>query len=222
MQVASLEILENRIEVLQEQKSHLELSWEKFREDNGWITDFIREDLHQDDRKALADIVENYLTEIQYRRNDIDFRKQFYSDIEFFIDSEKKELYQTYRDMSVNIEIERLELQETIQDTESQKAARTDILRTHIADNALERRQNIQQRIESILRERLDNYIANDTFNELSPERKTLVFWKILWRIQMKQSELETSGIKTTVVLDRIETYKVVESIMKEYISKWK
>jgi len=35
MQVASLEILENRIEVLQEQKSHLELSWEKFREDNG-------------------------------------------------------------------------------------------------------------------------------------------------------------------------------------------
>jgi len=38
----------------------------------------------------------------------------------------------------------------------------------------------------------------------------------------MKQSELETSGIKTTVVLDRIETYKVVESIMKEYISKWK
>jgi len=78
--------------------------------------------------------------------------------------------------MSVNIEIERLELQETIQDTESQKAARTDILRTHIADNALERRQNIQQRIESILRERLDNYIANDTFNELSPERKTLVF----------------------------------------------
>ena len=220
--VTSLDSYDQRLLELRTQKEDLNNSWEEFRSTHGGITDFIKNELSSTEKQNLSLIVENYLEQIRDHRDDLEIRKTFFSSIEGFIDWEKKWLFEKYRDTSVNIENERLELTRLIRDTETQKEARTDILRTHIADNALERRQNIRQRIEPILRERLDAYTLNGAFKKLPDERKALIFWRILGRIQMKQSELESSWIKTTVVLDRIETYTIIESIMLEYIRSWR
>lgn len=221
-QVSSLDKYDQRIEELHIQKNNLDSSWEEFRSTYGWITNFIAKDLSDDRRNELAAIVETYLTLSRENHKNITIRKDFFTSLERFIDTEKVWSFEKYREKSISIENERLELSELIKDTELQKQARTDILRTHIADNALERRHNIRLRVEPILRERLEWYIANEAFRKLSDDRKALVFWRILWKIQMQQSDLESSGIQTTVVLDRIETYKIIESIMLEYISFWR
>ena len=219
--VSSLDAYDKRISELRLQKNSLDTSWENFRNTYWGITDFIDTDLSSAQRERLAIIVENYLANLRENREDTNLRKDFFISIEEFIDSEKAELFERYRKKSMSIENERIELATLIRNTENQRQARTDILRSHIADNALERRQNIKQRIEPILRERLNAYVENESFKKLPDNRKALVFWRILWRIQMKQSELESSWVKTTVVLDRIETYKVIETIMIEYINSW-
>lgn len=221
-QISRLETYDKKIEELRLQKSELETSWEDFRNTYGWITEFISKNLSANDREELNTIVTHYLALSRETSQNIETRNTFLKSLEKFIDEDKKSNFEKYRTVSMNIESERLELNTLIKNTEQLKQERTDILRTHIADNALERRQLIKERIEVLLRQRLDSFISNENFIKLPNDRKILVFWRILWRIQMQQSELEASGIKTTVQLDRIETYKAIEAIMLEYINSWR
>ena len=221
-QISRLETYDKKIEELRLQKSELETSWEDFRNTYGWITEFISKNLSANDREELNTIVTHYLALSRETSQNIETRNTFLKSLEKFIDEDKKSNFEKYRTVSMSIESERLELNTLIKNTEQLKQERTDILRTHIADNALERRQLIKERIEVLLRQRLDSFISNENFIKLPNDRKILVFWRILWRIQMQQSELEASGIKTTVQLDRIETYKAIEAIMLEYINSWR
>ena len=221
-EVSSLESYDRQIIELQAQKEQLNTSWEEFRTTHGSITDFIKEDLSDTEKKSLSSIVETYLAELRINREDISVRKIFFNDIAEFINTEKIELFEQYIAMSVHTETERQQLTGLIRELKDQKQARTDMLRTQIADNANTRRLNIKQRIEPLLRERLDTFVETKGFQNLPNERKALVFWRILWRIQIQQSQLELSEVKTTVILDRIETYKVIEAIMLEYINLWR
>ena len=220
--ISSLESYDRQIIELQTQKEQLNTSWEEFRSTYGSITDFIKKDLSDEEKKNLSTTVESYLAELRINRENITVRKIFFNDIAKYIHTEKQKLFEQYITTSVHTETERQQLTWLIRQLEDQKQARTDMLRTQIADNALERRQNIKQRIESLLRERLDTFIESKGFQNLPNERKTLIFWRILWRMQLQQSQLELSEVKTTVILDRIETYKVIEVIMLEYIDSWR
>jgi hypothetical protein len=175
-QVSSLDDYNQQIIHLQEQKENLSTSWEEFRNSNGTLTDFIKTNLSQKEREKLTSIVELYLNNLRENKADMQLRKKFYLDIKPFVEDGKQEHFKKYSDMSINVETERQILSENIKETEEQKQARTDLLRTQIADNALDRRQNIKQRIEPLLRERLDTYTKSETFQRLHNDRKALVF----------------------------------------------
>ena len=174
--ISSLESYDRQIIELQNQKEQLNTSWEEFRSTYGSITDFIKKDLSDEEKKTLSTIVESYLAELRTNREDISVRKIFFNDISEFINTEKKEQFKQYITMSVHTETERQQLTGLIRQLEYQKQARTDMLRTQIADNALERRQNIKERIEPLLRERLDTFVESSSFQNLPNERKVLIF----------------------------------------------
>ncbi|MCH8518837.1 hypothetical protein LAT59_03700 [Candidatus Gracilibacteria bacterium] len=219
--VATLENISIEIHQLRTQKETLEHTWEQFRNENGTITQYIKSGLNQEERNTLSEILQEYLTNIRISGPTLEKRRAFFSSIEVFISEEKKESFEVYKNTGFDFETERTQLKKQIEEKQLEKDNRTDILRTHIADNALERRSRIQSRVEPLLRERLDVFISNPGFQTLSAERKQLVFGRILSKIQAQQSLLERSELQTTVVLDRIETYKVIESIMQEYIKSW-
>ena len=210
------------INTLQWQKVELQSSWESFRNEHGSITDFIKKNLTQSERTSLSILLNTYLSDIRENINLLETRKNFFHNISPYIDEEKYTLYEVYKETWFRFEQERKEINDKLQEKQVLREERTDLLKTYIADNALERRERIQARIEPILREKLNSFIVNPWFQEISAERKILVFWRILSKIQEQRSLLETSWLETSVVLDRIETYGVVESIMQEYIDTWR
>lgn len=218
----SLREIDLDISTLQWQKIELQSSWENFRNEYGSITDFIKKELSPSERSSLSLLLNTYLEDIRNTDNALELRKNFFQNISPYIDQEKYALYETYKEIWFRFEEERKEINEKLQERKEQREERTDILKTYIADNALERRDRIQSRVEPLLRSRLDIFIENPWFQDLPLERKALVFWRILSKIQEKRSLLETSWLETSVVLDRIATYWVIEDTMREYIEIWR
>lgn len=218
----SLRDIDSDISSLQWQKVELQSSWENFRNEYGGITDFIKKDLSPSEKISLWSLLNTYLEEIRKTNNTLELRKNFFQMISPYIDKEKYTLYETYKETWFRFEEERKEINDRLQERKEQREERTDLLKTYIADNALERRDRIQSRVEPLLRERLNVFTTNPWFQELSQERKILVFWRILSKIQEQHSILENTEPQTSVILDRIATYTVIESIMQEYINIWR
>lgn len=102
-----------------------------------------------------------YLEDIRLNTNTIELRKNFFDSITPYIDISKYSLYEKYKEAGFRFEEEQKSINDQLQEKKELRDERTDLLKTYIADNALERRERIQSRIAPLLRDRLNIFTQN-------------------------------------------------------------
>ena len=225
--IKSLRDIDNTLSVLEQQKKELYQNWDNFRLWNWKLTDFIRKDLTENNKRELEEIILFYLQEKEKNasnpssHNSQKLRDTFFTQLEPFISSQKKTLFYDYKNKGAEFEENVQSITQEISSFQDEKEKRVDSLRSKIEENSSLLRNQIKSSISEKVYTRLNIFIEQKNFKNLDASIKKEIFTKLLIKMTDTRRELENQAQLTTVIRDRATAYRVIEDILEEYINQW-
>ena len=228
------------IKTLEKEKERLEFKWKTFRIGNDNLWDLIRSDISEAEVNALELLVNIYNS----RKNNINLTLD--SAVESWIETEsiKKELLllkqELYKDLLPYIQMEKLsefkvyvesdlalnekskEVATEIEEKQSERDERIEEIKEKIEDNTETLRAQIEEKIIKKLQTRLDEFIAQEKFQELPNESKILLFKRLILKLEVKKQSLSDTLNPTSIIEERIILYDIVQDVLQGYIDNWK
>jgi len=239
---ASLREIWDNIQELEQEKRLLEYKWKSFIIWWNSLSDYVRDDISDEEKSELEFIVELHIQntdtfrieleelvqnwtsedEISSKKTEwIQLKKEFYTSLLSYIQDEKIESYKSYIESDLLLNEKSKDVSTEIQIKTVKKQERVEYLQEKINNNKELLRSKIESRVWTMVRERLDTFIERETFRSLSLEDKTLIFQKLITKIDEKISELEFQTDITSVIEEKIILFRVVQDILWEYIDNF-
>lgn len=200
----------------------------------------MRENLTQEEKDDLEDIINIYVKDKDYlerkiekyissQKEIVDLKEellrgkhQFYKDLIIYIQIEKLEAFKQYVDSDLNYNEKSKDIQDKIEQKNVEQSERIDELRNQIDDNSKNFRRQIEEKITVQVSDKLDIFVNQESFQELSAESKIKVFTNIINKFESAIDKLENTSNPTAVLAERIIWLEVVVSILESYIDNWK
>lgn len=231
--------MQEDIQMLQQEKSLLEFKWKTFQIWNFFLWDLLKENLSILEREQLSFIVESYNREnIQWekilqwlidnkesvtdqRKDLLLLKRDFYNSLLPFVAEGRKEEFIMYiwSDLSLNEKSKDVDSQ--IQKIQNSKQERVQQLQIKIEDNNRLIRENIEKRISTEVKEKLDIFVNETDFSRLSNTAKKNVFDRLIKKLEYESIRLTNLRNSTSVIEEKIIVFRVVINLLKEYTINW-
>lgn len=228
--------LQENLQELSNEKSGLKDTWEQFRQENGKIVNFIKENLSEESKQTIENLVEKYyadkdilekkLREIASNLEDtqnikweiLKLKLTLYKELVSYIEPTKLQEYVNYIKGNIEIEKKDNEIAEDIYRKEEILERKVDTIKEKIAENKKILDEKMQNAVQEKLNEKIKSILDNQKFQTLSYESKTQIFSSVLKKSQEKKWLLQQIEFKTSLVQKKIEIYEIVEQKLIEVI----
>lgn len=228
--------LQENLQELSNEKSGLKDTWEQFRQENGKIVNFIKENLSEESKQTIENLVEKYyadkdilekkLREIASNLEDtqnikweiLKLKLTLYKELVSYIEPTKLQEYVNYIKGNIEIEKKDNEIAEDIYRKEEILERKVDTIKEKIAENKKILDEKMQNAVQEKLNEKIKSILDNQKFQALSYESKTQIFSSVLKKSQEKKWLLQQIEFKTSLVQKKIEIYEIVEQKLIEVI----
>jgi phage-related minor tail protein len=182
----------------------------------------MRENLTQEEKDDLEDIINIYVKDKDYlerkiekyissQKEIVDLKEellrgkhQFYKDLIIYIQIEKLEAFKQYVDSDLNYNEKSKDIQDKIEQKNVEQSERIDELRNQIDDNSMNFRRQIEEKITVQVSDKLDIFVNQESFQELSAKSKIKVFTNIINKFESAIDKLENTSNPTAVLAERI------------------
>jgi len=197
--------LQENLQELSNEKSGLKDTWEQFRQENGKIVNFIKENLSEESKQTIEDLVEKYyadkdilekkLREIASNLEDtqnikgeiLKLKLTLYKELVSYIEPTKLQEYVNYIKGNIEIEKKDNEIAEDIYRKEEILERKVDTIKEKIAENKRILDEKMQNAVQEKLNEKIKSILDNQKFQALSYESKTQIFSSVLKKSQEKK-----------------------------------
>jgi len=182
--VKTIREIQEKINVLEEEKTKLDFGWKNFGVWNETLWDIISE-LTPEEESKLKELIITFEEEtnrletkierrvennsdISEEQNELkQIKKDFYFSLLAFIDTDKLESFKTYISHNIQYTSSKTDVNIEIQKTELQKQQRLDEIQEKIEDNNKKIRENITEKLSIKIRWKVDLLIQDDRFSLL-------------------------------------------------------
>jgi len=197
--------LQENLQELSNEKSGLKDTWEQFRQENGKIVNFIKENLSEESKQTIENLVEKYyadkdilekrLREIASNLEDtqnikgeiLKLKLTLYKELISYIEPTKLQEYVNYIKGNIEIEKKDNEIAEDIYRKEEILERKVDTIKEKIAENKRILDEKMQNAVQEKLNEKIKSILDNQKFQALSYESKTQIFSSVLKKSQEKK-----------------------------------
>jgi len=225
----------NDIEQLEEEKKVLEFKWNNFLIWGNTLSEFVRADLDDSDKREIENILESYVADknvlerqqeklIEALQTDekleekklelLSRKKDFYSALLSYIDVDKVDEYRSYIENDILLNEKSKDVSSEIQRKNVEKQDRVEYLQEKYKapDKTLDENSELVVR----MRDKLDIFIQRESFQALTPEQKIFIFERLITRIEgeIKKIEEQNSYVNDS----KKAIFKTVQDILWEYI----
>lgn len=230
--------INSNIKELEREKIDLDDKWEKFQQEHGAISDFIKTNLSEREKFEIEEI--NYIYNSRKKSLElklvekvktlkdsedikiqlIELKKEFYKDIIKYVDISKTQDFLTYIKWDIEFNEKNKEVKEELYKEKVILQEKVDTLKEKMEAH----QQLITERIENIVREKVWEKIkeiqSKEKYILLSQSEKILLFEKTLEKTIWKRWELENIENKSSIIQKKIELYKIIEMELQVEINK--
>jgi len=231
--------MQENIETLEQEKNLLEFKWKNFKIGSSSLWEILDKNLSPQERDNLYDIVELYSSQkssgesilksiintngnpTQQRRNLILLKKDFYTSIKSYISPDKLDAFLSYIETDLSLNEKSKDVDSQIQKIQNKKIERVDYYQAKIEDNNKVLRESIENKISTRIRLKLDIFVAQWSFSELSNSSKISIFDNLISKIDTESIRLGQIENSTSIIEEKILLFRVVVDILKEYTTSW-
>ena len=231
--------MQEDIEILEQEKSLLEFKWNTFKIWNITLWELLRSNLTQSEKLKLTEVVssynevnifeENILKDIinvnwdeQAQRDKLLLLKtNFYTSLEPFVQEEKLEELNVYAWVDKSFDEQKKNVDSKIQKIKIEKQEKVDHFQTKIEDNNKVIRENIENKIFTEVKEKLDVFVSQEEFLELPNIAKKGIFNKVIKKLEYESIRLTNLQNSTSIIEEKIIIFRVVIDLLKEYTISW-
>jgi len=234
--------MQEDIQELQQEKSLLEFKWKTFQIWNSSLWDLLRQDLTVSESQSLWLLVETYNTDnilwenklqelLDTQKNEefqslrkqlLILKKDFYTSLIPYVDPKNIDELKIYIDSDISLNEKSKNVSSKIQKIQSSKQERVQELQVKIEDNNKIIRENIEKRISTEVRSRLDVFVNETNFASLPTATKIEIFEKLIRKLEYESIRLMNLQNTTSIIEEKILVFRVVINLLKEYTSSWR
>lgn len=228
--------LNSNIKNLEQERTELDDKWAIFKEENGNISNFVKQDISEEEKDSLSELT--YIYRSKKRELDLrllervknleesedvkiellELKKEFYKSISIYVSPEKLDGFLAYIKWDIELNEKNKEVKEELY---KEKVILKEKVET-IKEKIEEHKKNLDNRIEILIKKRLTEKLTelktSEKYISLSTENKVLLFQKTLEKTVSKRKDLEALENRTNVIEKRIEIYFIVEDALHQEI----
>lgn len=231
--------MQENIDALEQEKSLLEFKWKNLRVWNSSLWELLRNDLSAEDKstllllvetynsekitweKILKTIIENWWTESLQRKSLLLLKKDFYLSLKPYIAEDKVEKLMTYVESDLTLNEKSKDVDSQIVKIKTDKEIRVQAIQEKIEDNNKVLRKNIENKISTQVKDKLDVFVSSWDFSLLPPEAKIAVFDRVITKLEYESIRLTNLENTTSVIEEKILVFRVMINLLKEYTNSW-
>ncbi len=231
--------MQESIDELEQKKNLLEFKWKNFKIWNSSLWELLKNNLTNIEKSNLLILVEEYDSQnsswesilkmiIESKWNDIPQRKvllllkkEFYSSLQPFVADGKLEELMDYIGTDLSLNQKSKDVNSEISKIQSSKDERVQILQEKIEDNNRVIRKNIEDKITTEVKTKLDVFTSQWNFSQLSNSAKTDVFERVIKKLEYESIRLTNLQNTTSIIEEKIIVFRVVINLLKQYTESW-
>lgn len=226
------------IEKLKEEQEKLKKENDKLSKDYKELIWFIKDDLTNEEIKAISDAIRTYLDKrdsIETRlkiqidslidttstKNELLIEKaNFYKYIAKYVDINKKEKFIEHIKYNIQATKERKDLIEEILKNQNLMDKKVNYLKWKIEDHKIELNAQIEESVKNKVNERIDTIDQNEKYKLIDIETKNQIYINFINDIKQKLKELEKSPLNESYKQTRALIYNTMIENLEEKIKK--
>lgn len=231
--------IQANIESLKKEKSHLDFKWDTYRIGNENLWNLLKSDLSDEQKLEIEEIIIEYKDSLDKyegkisitldaRRDEVDAitneflieKREFYMSLIKYVEVDKLEDYMTYINSDLNFNEKSNEVAVKIEQKNIQKEERIEEIQKQIHSNTNILRDRIREKVTTRVTEKLDSFVTEEKFSQLSNGGKIIVFQKLQSKVQNKIEELKSHPDPTSIE-ENLFLHEIINEIIQWYIDNW-
>lgn len=231
--------MQENIETLEKEKDKLEFKWNSFQIGSDSLWDLIQENITASENLLVEEIVFSYSNKKINLEKELEIiigskqdteniqkellllKKEFYKSLIPYIEINKLDSFKRYIDLDLTYNEKSKLVSTQIEEKQLKRIERVEEIQDKIEDNNKILRENIEKRITTEVHEKLNNFISEDAFKNLTNDEKRQVFAKVIGKIELKIINMNNITNATSIIEEKIILFEIVLDILKSYTEKW-
>lgn len=231
------------INTLEQEKKLLVFKWKTFVVWWNSLSDLVRAEVSDEEKAEIEQVLNSYLDQKniytkdlntalenqdklesieEIKSNMIQNKIWFYSNLLPYIEASKADDFKLYIDSDLKLNEKSREVSVDIDRKNIERQERVEVLQERIKDNKELLRYNIEERVNTLVTSRLEEFTKKESFLNLPNEQKIEVFDRLIKKIDTLIDKLKALENTTSVVEEKIILYQVVQDILQWFIDTWK
>jgi len=233
----SITEINSNIKNLEQETNDLSDKWSFLKKQHGWISNFIKENLTDEEATALEELtyiynskekslniqlvekVRSFEETSETKSQLLELKKNFYKDLANYVEPDKLSNFLEYIKNDVTLNEKNKNIQEELYQEKVVLQEKVETIKEKIEEH-----QNvISQRIEKLIRAKISENIERlkqkPKYQWLTLEWKIFFFEKALEKTTSKKLEFENIEHKTSIIQKKVELYQIVEQSLKDEIA---
>jgi len=182
----SIKQLKNNIEVLKSKKVLAQSVFEKFKQENGNLSNYFRKDLSKEEIKNIEEIISKYNENRKVIINQFDIlklKRQVFSDLEKYIDKSKIWLYKDFVEKNIESQKKALLIKKDIEKKKKIIEKKVSSIKKKIIENHKKEEKKLKELLIQKIKQRVYALKNNKKISYLSKKRQIKLFKVVLKKI---------------------------------------
>jgi len=225
--------LRENINELETERKELKNNWDQFLSENGWVEDFLKTDIWEEDEIRLQEIIQIYREykiqldtrlknsmtseeDEEIRKNLLRQKQVLYKKLVYFIRTDRLNDFLEYVKWDLEVNEKRRDVTKEISKDKEALEEKVETIREKIKENKDVLEERIRNSISERLNIKIGEILANEEFIKLEIDIKRNLFQTTIEKAEAKQQELEAILNKTTIINQKIEVYNIMKQKLTE------